>query len=103
VGLISPPPHHDIYSIEDLAQLIHDLKNANPVSNVSVKLVSEVGVGVVVSLVFHFRDVFLYLHLRIGKSVGDYRSIYLGSGDHTGVASLFSHFSEPSVVLFPHL
>jgi len=47
VGLISPPPHHDIYSIEDLAQLIHDLKNANPVGEVSVKLVSEVGVGVV--------------------------------------------------------
>lgn len=47
VGLISPPPHHDIYSIEDLAQLIHDLKNANPHGMVSTKLVSEVGVGVV--------------------------------------------------------
>lgn len=47
VGLISPPPHHDIYSIEDLAQLIHDLKNAQPNGEVSVKLVSEVGVGVV--------------------------------------------------------
>ena len=47
VGLISPPPHHDIYSIEDLAQLIFDLKNANPKANVSVKLVSEVGVGTV--------------------------------------------------------
>ncbi|MBV9861365.1 MAG: glutamate synthase large subunit [Alphaproteobacteria bacterium] len=47
VGLISPPPHHDIYSIEDLAQLIHDLKNANPAAAVSVKLVSEVGVGTV--------------------------------------------------------
>ncbi len=47
VGLISPPPHHDIYSIEDLAQLIHDLKNANPVARISVKLVSEVGVGTV--------------------------------------------------------
>ncbi|KAJ0406010.1 hypothetical protein ATCC90586_001356 [Pythium insidiosum] len=47
VGLISPPPHHDIYSIEDLAQLIHDLKHSNPVAEVSVKLVSEVGVGVV--------------------------------------------------------
>jgi len=47
VGLISPPPHHDIYSIEDLAQLIHDLKNVNPVARVSVKLVSEVGVGTV--------------------------------------------------------
>jgi glutamate synthase (NADPH/NADH) large chain len=47
VGLISPPPHHDIYSIEDLAQLIHDLKNCNPRASVSVKLVSEVGVGTV--------------------------------------------------------
>src|SRR5208337_2922303 len=47
VGLISPPPHHDIYSIEDLAQLIHDLKNANPQASISVKLVSEVGVGTV--------------------------------------------------------
>jgi len=47
VGLISPPPHHDIYSIEDLAQLIHDLKNAQPTGEVSVKLVSEVGVGVI--------------------------------------------------------
>ncbi|KAL8049485.1 hypothetical protein ABFX02_06G023000 [Erythranthe guttata] len=49
VGLISPPPHHDIYSIEDLAQLIHDLKNANPDARVSVKLVSEAGVGVIAS------------------------------------------------------
>ncbi|WP_079434406.1 glutamate synthase-related protein [Zoogloea sp. LCSB751] len=47
VGLISPPPHHDIYSIEDLAQLIHDLKNTNPKADISVKLVSEVGVGTV--------------------------------------------------------
>ena len=47
VGLISPPPHHDIYSIEDLAQLIHDLKNANPSARVHVKLVAEVGVGTV--------------------------------------------------------
>ena len=47
VGLISPPPHHDIYSIEDLAQLIHDLKNANDRASISVKLVSEVGVGTV--------------------------------------------------------
>lgn len=47
VGLISPPPHHDIYSIEDLAQLIHDCKNANPAADISVKLVSEVGVGTV--------------------------------------------------------
>ena len=47
VGLISPPPHHDIYSIEDLAQLIYDLKNANPRARISVKLVAEVGVGTV--------------------------------------------------------
>ncbi len=47
VGLISPPPHHDIYSIEDLAQLIHDLKNANDQADISVKLVAEVGVGTV--------------------------------------------------------
>jgi glutamate synthase (NADPH/NADH) large chain len=47
VGLISPPPHHDIYSIEDLAQLIHDLKNANQRASISVKLVSEVGVGTI--------------------------------------------------------
>ena len=47
VGLISPPPHHDIYSIEDLAQLIHDLKNANARASISVKLVSEVGVGTI--------------------------------------------------------
>jgi glutamate synthase (NADPH/NADH) large chain len=47
VGLISPPPHHDIYSIEDLAQLIHDLKNVNPEADISVKLVAEVGVGTV--------------------------------------------------------
>ena len=47
VGLISPPPHHDIYSIEDLAQLIHDLKNVNPLARIHVKLVSEVGVGII--------------------------------------------------------
>src|SRR5213596_823889 len=47
VGLISPPPHHDIYSIEDLAELIHDLKNANHHARISVKLVSEVGVGTI--------------------------------------------------------
>ena len=47
VGLISPPPHHDIYSIEDMSQLIHDLKNANPQARINVKLVSEVGVGTI--------------------------------------------------------
>jgi glutamate synthase (NADPH/NADH) large chain len=45
VGLISPPPHHDIYSIEDLSQLIFDLKRSNPAARISVKLVAEVGVG----------------------------------------------------------
>ena len=49
ITLISPPPHHDIYSIEDLAQLIHDLKQINPEAHVAVKLVSEVGVGTVAS------------------------------------------------------
>ena len=49
VGLISPPPHHDIYSIEDLAELIYDLKCSNPNARISVKLVSEVGVGIVAS------------------------------------------------------
>src|SRR5947207_9601367 len=47
VGLISPPPHHDIYSIEDIKQLIHDLKNSNPRARVHVKLVAQVGVGTV--------------------------------------------------------
>ena len=47
VGLISPPPHHDIYSIEDLAQLIFDLKQVNPIADVSVKLVGEAGVGTI--------------------------------------------------------
>ena len=60
VGLISPPPHHDIYSIEDLAQLIHDLKNANPEARVHVKLVAEVGVGTVAAGVAKaFSDVVL--------------------------------------------
>ena len=57
VGLISPPPHHDIYSIEDLAQLIFDLKNANPAARISVKLVSEVGVGTVAAGVAKARAV----------------------------------------------
>lgn len=56
VGLISPPPHHDIYSIEDLAELIYDLKCSNPNARISVKLVSEVGVGVVASGVAKVRD-----------------------------------------------
>lgn len=56
VGLISPPPHHDIYSIEDLAELIYDLKCSNPNARISVKLVSEVGVGVVASGVAKVRQ-----------------------------------------------
>jgi glutamate synthase (NADPH/NADH) large chain len=60
VGLISPPPHHDIYSIEDLAQLINDLKNANPAARISVKLVAEVGVGTIAAGVAKaFSDVVL--------------------------------------------
>ncbi len=60
VGLISPPPHHDIYSIEDLAQLIHDLKNSNPEARIHVKLVAEVGVGTVAAGVAKaFSDVVL--------------------------------------------
>ena len=57
VGLISPPPHHDIYSIEDLAELIYDLKSANPSARISVKLVSEVGVGVVAAGVAKVRNI----------------------------------------------
>lgn len=49
IGLISPPPHHDIYSIEDLGQLIHDLKNANRSADVAVKLVSKTGIGTIAS------------------------------------------------------
>jgi len=56
VGLISPPPHHDIYSIEDLAQLIHDLKNVAPHADISVKLVSEVGVGTIAAGVAKFKS-----------------------------------------------
>ncbi len=60
VGLISPPPHHDIYSIEDIKQLIHDLKNANPIARVHVKLVAEIGVGTVAAGVAKaFSDVVL--------------------------------------------
>lgn len=60
VGLISPPPHHDIYSIEDLAELIYDLKCSNPNARISVKLVSEVGVGVVASGVAKVRELIDY-------------------------------------------
>ncbi|MFP6594398.1 MAG: glutamate synthase-related protein, partial [Dehalococcoidia bacterium] len=70
VGLISPPPHHDIYSIEDLAQLIHDLKNVNPEARIHVKLVSEVGVGIIAA--------------GVSKGHGD---VVLISGDSGGTGS----------------
>src|SRR5450432_3541569 len=75
VGLISPPPHHDIYSIEDLAQLIHDLKNVNPTARVSVKLVSEVGVGTVAA--------------GVAKAKADHVTI-AGDGGGTGASPLTS-------------
>ena len=81
VGLISPPPHHDIYSIEDLAQLIHDLKNANPQARVSVKLVSEVGVGTVAA--------------GVAKAKADHILISGDSGG-TGASPLTSASSTPA-------
>jgi glutamate synthase domain-containing protein 2/glutamate synthase domain-containing protein 1/glutamate synthase domain-containing protein 3 len=75
VGLISPPPHHDIYSIEDLAQLIHDLKNANHTGTVSVKLVSEVGVGTVAA--------------GVAKAKADH-IVISGDGGGTGASPLTS-------------
>ncbi|MEL6107684.1 MAG: glutamate synthase large subunit [Planctomycetota bacterium] len=81
VGLISPPPHHDIYSIEDLAQLIHDLKNANRSSRISVKLVSEVGVGVIASGVAKaFAD-----HILISGDTGGTGASPLTSIKHAGL------------------
>ncbi|HBQ64035.1 MAG TPA: glutamate synthase large subunit, partial [Clostridiales bacterium] len=76
VGLISPPPHHDIYSIEDLAELIHDLKNANDQARISVKLVSEVGVGTVAAGVAKGRaDVVLISGYDGGTGASPYSSI----------------------------
>ncbi len=81
VGLISPPPHHDIYSIEDLKQLIHDLKNANPAARVSVKLVSEVGVGTIAAGVAKgFAD-----HILISGDVGGTGASPLTSIKHAGL------------------
>ncbi len=82
VGLISPPPHHDIYSIEDLAQLIHDLKNANPRARISVKLVSEVGVGTIAA--------------GVAKAYADHVTI-AGHEGGTGASPLTSihHAGEP--------
>jgi glutamate synthase (NADPH) large chain len=75
VGLISPPPHHDIYSIEDLKQLIHDLKNANRAARISVKLVSEVGVGTIAS--------------GVAKGYADH-IVIAGDGGGTGASPLTS-------------
>jgi glutamate synthase (NADPH/NADH) large chain len=81
VGLISPPPHHDIYSIEDLKQLIHDLKNANPAARISVKLVSEVGVGTIASGVAKgFAD-----HILISGDTGGTGASPLTSIKHAGL------------------
>ena len=77
VGLISPPPHHDIYSIEDLAELIHDLKNANPLARISVKLVSEVGVGTIAAGVAKGKaDVVLISGYDGGTGASPQTSIY---------------------------
>ncbi len=80
VGLISPPPHHDIYSIEDLAQLIFDLKNVNPKAMVSVKLVSEIGVGTVAAGVAKARAD----HVTIAGDVGGTGATPLTSVKHAG-------------------
>lgn len=81
VGLISPPPHHDIYSIEDLAQLIHDLKNVNPAASVSVKLVAEVGVGTVAAGVSKAKAD----HLVISGHDGGTGASPLSSIKHAGI------------------
>ncbi|MCZ6890545.1 MAG: glutamate synthase large subunit, partial [Gammaproteobacteria bacterium] len=81
VGLISPPPHHDIYSIEDIAQLIHDLKNANPNARISVKLGAEVGVGTVAAGVTKARAD----HLVICGDTGGTGASPLTSIKHAGV------------------
>ncbi len=81
VGLISPPPHHDIYSIEDIAQLIHDLKNANPFARISVKLGAEIGVGTVATGVTKARAD----HLVIAGDTGGTGASPLTSIKHAGV------------------
>ncbi|MGM7636126.1 glutamate synthase large subunit [Bacillus sp. Hm123] len=81
VGLISPPPHHDIYSIEDLAQLIHDLKNANPAARISVKLVAKAGVGTIAAGVAKgLADVILISGYEGGTGASPRTSI-----KHTGI------------------
>ncbi|QIN80417.1 glutamate synthase large subunit [Rubrobacter marinus] len=81
VGLISPPPHHDIYSIEDLAQLIHDLKNVNPEAMISVKLVAEVGVGTVAAGVAKAKSE----HITIAGHDGGTGASPLSSIKHAGL------------------
>lgn len=81
VGLISPPPHHDIYSIEDLKQLIHDLKNSNPLARISVKLVSEVGVGTIAAGVAKAHAE----HILISGDVGGTGASPLTSIKHAGL------------------
>jgi glutamate synthase (NADPH/NADH) large chain len=81
VGLISPPPHHDIYSIEDIAQLIHDLKNANPEARISVKLGAEIGVGTVATGVTKARAD----HLVIAGDSGGTGASPLTSIKHAGI------------------
>ena len=81
VGLISPPPHHDIYSIEDIAQLIHDLKNSNPLARISVKLGAEIGVGTVAAGVTKARAD----HLVIAGETGGTGASPLTSIKHAGV------------------
>ena len=81
VGLISPPPHHDIYSIEDIAQLIHDLKNGNPAARISVKLGAEIGVGTVAAGVTKARAD----HLVIAGDTGGTGASPLTSIKHAGV------------------
>ncbi|MBC8108407.1 MAG: glutamate synthase large subunit, partial [Anaerolineae bacterium] len=81
VGLISPPPHHDIYSIEDLSQLIHDLKNVNPDARISVKLVSEVGVGTIAAGVVKAKAD----HVLISGDGGGTGNAPLTSVKHAGI------------------
>jgi len=81
VGLISPPPHHDIYSIEDIAQLIHDLKNSNPTARISVKLGAEIGVGTVAVGVTKARAD----HLVIAGDTGGTGASPLTSIKHAGI------------------
>lgn len=85
VGLISPPPHHDIYSIEDLAELIYDLKCANPNARISVKLVSEVGVGVVAAGVAKVIPVLLsysFLRFIVRSSTRVHVAVAQGKAEH---------------------